>query len=146
MAMEINERAWHREVINPQVERAVHDLQASGVLDRFYLAEGTGLALQFGHRRSQDLDFWMQFYNLGIDEATKSNSAVVTYQITDSSGTVILQKQLDSKDLGQHSDQLTVENSLPIAGLEPGKYNVVVKLDDAISKQQIAQSAPFVVE
>ena len=42
-------------------------------------------------KRNQDLNFWMQFYNLGIDEATKSNSATVTYQITDSaSGTVIL--------------------------------------------------------
>ena len=33
--------------------------------------------------RNQDLNFWMQVYNLGIDEATKSNSATVTYQITD---------------------------------------------------------------
>ena len=32
-------------------------------------------------KRSQDLNFWLQFYNLGIDEATKSNSATVTYQI-----------------------------------------------------------------
>ena len=34
-------------------------------------------------KRSQDLNFWMQVYNLGIDEATKSNSATVTYQIID---------------------------------------------------------------
>ena len=98
-------------------------------------------------KRSQNLNFWMQFYNLGIDEATKSNSATVTYEITDAaSGTVILQKQLESKDLGAHSDQLTVEKSLPIAGLQPGKYKVTVKINDAISKQEIAQSAPFVVE
>jgi GWxTD domain-containing protein len=98
-------------------------------------------------KRSQSLNFWMQFYNLGIDEATKSNSATVTYEITDSaSGNVILQKQLESKDLGAHSDQLTVEKSLPIAGLQPGKYRVTVKINDAISKQEIAQSAPFVVE
>jgi GWxTD domain-containing protein len=97
-------------------------------------------------KRDQNLNFWMQFYNLGIDEATKSNSATVTYQITDAAGTVILQKQLESKDLGAHSDQLTVEKSLNIAGLEPGKYKVIVKLDDAISKQEIAQSTPFVVE
>jgi len=106
----------------------------------------TGLATPVSFKRTQDLNFWMQFYNLGIDDATKSNSATVTYQITDSAGTVILQKQLDSKELGAHSDQLTVEKSLDIAGLEPGKYNVTVKIDDAISKQQIAQSAPFVVE
>ncbi len=98
-------------------------------------------------KRNQALNFWMQFYNLGIDEATKSNSATVTYEITDSaSGAVILQKQLESKDLGAHSDQLTVEKTLPIAGLQPGKYKVTVKINDAISKQEIAQSAPFVVE
>ncbi len=48
-------------------------------------------------KRNQDLNFWMQFYNLGIDEATKSNSATVTYQITDSTGTVILQKAIGIK-------------------------------------------------
>jgi GWxTD domain-containing protein len=97
--------------------------------------------------RTQPLNFWMQVYNLGIDEATKSNSATVTYQITDlASGSVILEKQLESKDLGAHSDQLTVERTLPIAGLPPGKYKVTVKVNDAISKQEIAQSAPFVVE
>jgi GWxTD domain-containing protein len=98
-------------------------------------------------RRNQDLNFWMQVYNLGVDENTKSNSATVTYEITDAStGTVILEKELESKDLGAHSDQLTVEKSLPIAGLPPGKYKVTVKINDAISKQEIAQSAPFVVE
>ena len=34
-------------------------------------------------KRSQELNFWMQVYNLGIDEATKSNLATVTYQIID---------------------------------------------------------------
>ena len=96
--------------------------------------------------REQDLNFWMQFYNLGIDQATKSNSATVTYQIADATGTVILQKQLESKDLGPHSDQLTVEKTLDIAGLPPGRYKVTVKLNDAISKQEIAQTAPFVVQ
>ena len=96
--------------------------------------------------RQQDLNFWMQVYNLGIDAATKSNSATVTYEITDATGAVLLEKTLESKDLGAHSDQLTVEKTLPIAGLEPGKYKVTIKVDDAISKQEIAQSAPFVVE
>ena len=104
-------------------------------------------ATPVSYHRNQDLNFWMQVYNLGIDEATKSNSATVTYEITDAAtNTVILSKELDSKDLGAHSDQLTVEKTLPIAGLPPGKYKVTVKINDAISKQEIAQSAPFVVE
>jgi GWxTD domain-containing protein len=98
------------------------------------------------YTREQDLNFWMQVYNLGIDDASKSNSATVTYEITDSTGAVLLTKTLDSKELGAHSDELTVAKTLPIAGLEPGKYKVTVKVNDAISKQEIAQSAPFVVE
>jgi len=58
----------------------------------------------------------------------------------------VFEKKLDSKDLGAHSDQLTLEKTLPIAGLQPGKYKVTIKVNDEISKQEIAQSAPFVVE
>ncbi|MGH9588908.1 MAG: GWxTD domain-containing protein, partial [Terracidiphilus sp.] len=98
-------------------------------------------------QRGQNLSFWMQVYNLGIDQSTKSNSATVTYEITDAvNGTVVLQKQLPSSDLGAHSDELTVDKTLPISGLQPGKYKVTIKVNDEISKQEIAQSAPFVVE
>jgi hypothetical protein len=89
----------------------------------------------------------MQVYNLGIDDATKSNQATVTYQIIDTAtNTVVFEKEVASKDLGAHSDQLTVEKTLPMAGLQPGKYKVNIKVNDTISKQEIAQSAPFVVE
>jgi len=99
------------------------------------------------YHRNQALAFWMQVYNLGIDEASKSNSATVTYEIIDAANNnVILSKEIDSKDLGSHSDQLTVDKTLPLAGLQPGKYKVTIKVNDEISKQQIAQSAPFVVE
>ena len=99
------------------------------------------------YKRNQPLNFWMQVYNLGIDENTKSNAATVTYQIIDTaSNTVMLEQQVESKDLGAHSDQLTVEKTLPIAGLQPGRYKVTIKIADTVSKQEIAQSAPFVVE
>jgi GWxTD domain-containing protein len=98
-------------------------------------------------KRDQNLAFWMQVYNLGISDQSKSNDATVTYQIVDTSNNdVVFQKEIASKDLGAHSDQLTVEKSLPIAGLQPGKYKVIIKVNDTISKQEIAQSAPFVVE
>ncbi len=49
----------------------------------------------------------------------------VTYQIIDAAtNNVIFEKQLDSKELGAHSDQMTVEKTLPMAGLQPGKYKV----------------------
>ena len=89
----------------------------------------------------------MQVYNLGIDDATKSSQATVSYQITETaSNVVVFEKHLDSKELGSHSDQMTVENSLPMAGLQPGRYKVTIHVSDGISKQEIAQSASFVVE
>lgn len=106
-----------------------------------------GPAFPVTYTRNQDLAFWMQVYNLGIDEASKSNSATVTYEIVDTAtNDVILSKVIDSKDLGSHSDQLTVDKTLPLAGLQPGKYKVTIKVNDEISKQMIAQSAPFVVQ
>ncbi|WP_058189259.1 GWxTD domain-containing protein [Terracidiphilus gabretensis] len=106
-----------------------------------------GPATPVSYKRNQNLAFWMQVYNLSIDEQSKSNLAKVTYQIIDSTtNNVIFEKEIESKDLGAHSNQLTVEKLLPIAGLQPGKYKVTIKVNDTISKQEIAQSAPFVVE
>src|SRR5271165_355780 len=49
---------WHPEVMTAQARAAIGFLRDFPLLDRFYLAGGTGLALQFGHRLSQDLDFF----------------------------------------------------------------------------------------
>lgn len=97
--------------------------------------------------RDQSLNFWMQVYNLGIDEKSKQNAATITYEIIDTtSNKMLLDTSEDSKKLGANLDQLTVEKSLPLASLQPGKYLVKIKVDDSISKQEIAQSAPFTVE
>ena len=52
--------AWHREVIPAPTETALCALRDAHLLDRFYLAGGTALALQFGHRLSRDLDFFAE--------------------------------------------------------------------------------------
>lgn len=98
-------------------------------------------------QRSQKLNFWMQVYNLGIDEKSKQNSATIQYQIVDvDSNKAVLDLQEDSKKLGASSDQVTLERSVPLANLQPGKYRITIKVNDSISNQQIAQSAPFTVE
>jgi len=42
----------------PQGHRALELLSSAGILQDFYLAGGTGLALHLGHRLSEDLDFF----------------------------------------------------------------------------------------
>jgi hypothetical protein len=39
-----------------------------------------------------------------------------------------------------------LEKTLPLASLEPGKYIVKISVDDDVTRQQIAQSAPFTVD
>ncbi|HEX5234544.1 MAG TPA: GWxTD domain-containing protein [Silvibacterium sp.] len=97
--------------------------------------------------RGQSLSFWMQVYNLGIDDKSKQNSAKITYEIIDAaSNKTLLDTSEDSKKLGANLDQLTVEKSVPLASLQPGKYLVKIMVNDSISKQEIAQSAPFTVD
>ena len=98
-------------------------------------------------QRSQKLNFWMQVYNLGIDEKSKQNSAMIQYQIIDlGSNKAVLDMQEDSKKLSASSDQVTLERSVPLANLQPGKYQINIKVNDSVSNQVIAQSAPFTVE
>ncbi len=49
---------WHGEAIAAPSEATLRLLRDASLLDHFYLAGGTALALQFGHRLSQDLDFF----------------------------------------------------------------------------------------
>lgn len=57
--MNDQEHVWRREVIGEPVAHTVSELQKIPAAARFYLAGGTGLALQLGHRRSVDLDFFL---------------------------------------------------------------------------------------
>jgi GWxTD domain-containing protein len=97
--------------------------------------------------RAQSLNFWMQVYNLGIDEKSKQNGATIEYQILDlATNKAILETEELTSKTSPNSDQVTIEKSLPLASLQPGKYQVNIKVNDGITKQQIAESAPFIVD
>ncbi len=97
--------------------------------------------------RTQSLNFWMQVYNLGLDKKSRKNDAVIHYQIVDAvTNKTLLDSQESSGTLSPTSDQLTLEKTLPLASLEPGKYIVKISVDDDVDRQQIAESAPFTVE
>jgi hypothetical protein len=58
----------------------------------------------------------------------------------------ILDAQESAAKLNPNADQITLEKTMPLASLEPGRYQVTIKVNDGVSKQQIASSAPFIVE
>jgi GWxTD domain-containing protein len=107
----------------------------------------TGVAVPVTFHRAQNLNFWMQVYNLGIDEKSKHNDATVEYDVVNmATNQTILQTEEQTAKTNPNADQITLERSMPLASLEPGKYQITIKVNDGISKQQIAESAPFIVD
>ncbi|MGF7180229.1 GWxTD domain-containing protein [Tunturiibacter psychrotolerans] len=107
----------------------------------------TGIGVPVTFHRGQNLNFWMQVYNLGIDEKSKQNGATIEYEILDvGTNKAVLETQELTSKTNPNADQVTIEKSLPLASLQPGKYQVNIKVNDGITKQQIAESAPFIID
>ena len=107
----------------------------------------TGPSVPVTFKRNQNLNFWMQVYNLGIDEKSRQNNADIQYQVMDlSTNKPVLDATESTAKVNPNADQVTLEKSMPLASLQPGKYQVLIKVNDGIGKQQISQSAPFTVE
>ncbi|HVP43286.1 MAG TPA: GWxTD domain-containing protein [Terriglobales bacterium] len=97
--------------------------------------------------RNQAVNFWMQVYNLGIDEQTHKPSATVEVEITNlANQKAVLRTVETTQQLGNVGDQLTLAKSVPAGNLLPGQYRVTVKVDDKISKQTVVPTATFTVE
>jgi len=97
------------------------------------------------YHRSQKLNFWMQVYNLGISDDTKKNDATIEYDVVDTVTKAHILSLQETAAKNPNADQLTLEKSMPLAMLHPGSYQVTIKVNDGILKQNISVSAPFTV-
>ena len=106
-----------------------------------------GKPANFNRQKNQKVNFWMQVYNLTVDEKTKKPSATVEYQIVNTTTNKPVIDITESTDqMGNISDQLTLQKSLPLNKLDPGIYQVTIKVNDLLSKQTISPTAKFSVE
>jgi GWxTD domain-containing protein len=98
-------------------------------------------------KRSQKMNFWMQVYNLGIDEKTHKASATIEYDVTEAGTNKQVVHAVESTDtMGNVGDQVTLQKSLSAANLQPGVYKIAIKVNDNISKQAVGPTATFAVE
>jgi len=98
-------------------------------------------------KRTQKLNFWMQVYNLGVDEKTNQPSATFQYEVVNTANNqAVVTSSESTQQMGNLGDQVTLEKQVSLAALEPGTYQVTVKVSDNVSKQSIAPSVKFVVE
>ncbi|MFZ0804917.1 MAG: GWxTD domain-containing protein [Candidatus Sulfotelmatobacter sp.] len=111
------------------------------------VAPADGKPALFKRDRDQKLNFWMQVYNLGVDEKTHKPSATFEFDITNmATNKQIVQKTESTETMGNIGDQVTLQKSIAAANLQPGIYKIQIKVNDNISKQTVDPSAVFAVE
>jgi GWxTD domain-containing protein len=98
-------------------------------------------------KRGQKVNFWMQVYNLEVDQNTHKASATVEYDITNKTTNKAIVHTVESTDkMGNVGDQMTLQKTLAAASLDPGVYRIQIKVNDNISKQTVTTPAEFAVE
>jgi GWxTD domain-containing protein len=111
------------------------------------VAPANGKPAMFNRDKDQKLNFWMQVYNLGVDEKTHKPSATIEYNITNlATNKSVVQKTESTDTMGNIGEQVTLQKSITAANLQPGTYKIEIKVNDNISKQTIDPSAVFAVE
>ncbi len=104
-----------------------------------------GKPVTFKH--GQKLNFWMQVYNLSVDEKTHKPSATVEYNVTNVATNAPVVHTVESTDqMGNVGEQVTLQKTLAAASLNPGIYRIQIKVNDNISKQMVDPTATFAVE
>ncbi len=97
-------------------------------------------------KRGQKVNFWMQVYNLTVDEKTHKPSATVEYNVTDANNKAVIHTVESTDTMGNVGDQVTLQKTLSAANLQPGMYKIEIKVNDKLSKQTVDPSATFAVE
>jgi GWxTD domain-containing protein len=98
-------------------------------------------------KRNQKVYFWMQVYNLGVDDKTHKPSATVQYDVINTATNKAVIHTVESTDqMGNIGDQVTLEKPLSASSLDPGVYRIQIRVNDNISKQMVDPSATFAVE
>ena len=111
------------------------------------VAPADGKPAIFKKDKDQKLNFWMQVYNLGVDEKTHKPSATFEFDITNlATNKSVVQKVESTDTMGNVGEQITLQKSIAAANLQPGTYKIQIKVNDNISKQTVDPSAVFSVE
>ena len=98
-------------------------------------------------KRDQKIAFWMQVYNLGTDGKTHRPNATVDYDvINEVTNKSVLHTSQSTSQLASAGDQITLQKTLAAGDLPPGAYQLHVRVNDELSKQNVETSARFAVE
>ncbi len=98
-------------------------------------------------KRNQRLNFWMQVYNLSVDDKTHKPSATVEYDVVDAAtNKPVIHSVEKTEQMGNVGEQVTLQKTLSASSLQPGVYRMNIKVNDNLSKQALDPSVTFSIE
>jgi GWxTD domain-containing protein len=98
-------------------------------------------------KRTQKMNFWMQVYNLSVDEKTHKPSATFEYDVVNTAtNKAVVHTTESTEQMGNVGEQVTLQKTMSAANLQPGLYRIEIKVNDNISKQTVGPTATFSVE
>ncbi len=93
--------------------------------------------------RDQNLGIYLQVYNLGLDAQTHRPSAEIQYQISKDGKAVLDQTEEVGKS--QTAQQITLQKTMRLDKLQPGKYQVQITVKDNVRKLTLTPKSTFEV-
>ncbi len=98
-------------------------------------------------KKDQSVNFWMQVYNLAVNQHTRKPRAIFDYTVVNVATNRPVVHEADSTaQMTNPGEQVTLEKRLPLASLAPGEYRVTITVKDEVANRMIAPTATFAVQ
>jgi GWxTD domain-containing protein len=95
-------------------------------------------------RQGDDLNYWLQVYNLTVDEATRKPAATIETLIL-RDGVQVEKISENTAELSNAAQQLTLQRTFMLTDYVPGRYTLQVRVIDDFSGNVTVQTGEFVV-
>jgi len=93
---------------------------------------------------SEKMGVFLQLYNLKTDDKTHKNNATVNIKVFQGD-MPIANVVRTSEQLKQTGEELTLQETISLATMPPGKYRLQIDATDAVSNQTVSRTADFTV-
>jgi 5-hydroxyisourate hydrolase-like protein (transthyretin family) len=95
-------------------------------------------------RRNQPIGVYLQIYNAAIDQTTLRPAADAEYVLL-KNGKELSRQTEDWRQINDAGQRLTLSRLIDSRSLEPGEYQIQIRIRDHVSGQTITPTATFTI-
>ena len=96
-------------------------------------------------KRDEKMGIYLKLYNFEADEKTKKPQGEVVYEVTKVGAADKILEFKEELKAGSSPTEVTIEQLLPLQSLQPGQYEIKIKVTDKLRNQTLTPSAKFTV-